>query len=419
MSSQSHQVIIIGAGLSGLSCARSLHEHGIDFEVLESTSRVGGRLGSDIMDGVTCDRGFQVSMSNYDALERLVPRCVLPRFGFTRGAVLVSGSRRVRVIDPKADPISAVRLLFSGIGGWRDLRAANRCRTLAAKVRGGHSVGGSARTLIESVGFTSRFFESFLKPFFSGVLLDEDLEVPAERFLATLDRFAHGRAELPEGGMQQIAEVMAQPIRSAISCDRTVTAAGDGWVELDDGSRLTCEHVVLAVPFDVLARLVGHDGQDQAGAWSATGAVHFATTDKIPTEPIIYLNAMTDGRLNLVCVPSAVAEGYTAEGAHSIIASMRPWTGGHQAPVISDSDLHGIRKEAGHLLGVDSSSWRHVHTNLIARALPAQKLASPFPEKSSRLHATGDWLRWPSIESAVESGLELAETLAGQLRRDA
>ena len=415
MSQHPHQVIIVGAGLSGLSCARTLHARGIDCQILESSSRIGGRLGSDIVDGVTCDRGFQVSMSNYDALERLVPRSILPRHGFTRGAVLVSGSRRVRVIDPKADPISAVRLLFSGIGGWRDLRAANRCRTLAAKVRGGHSVEGSARTLIESVGFTSRFFESFLRPFFSGVLLDEELEVPADRFLATLDRFAHGRAELPRGGMQQIAEVMAQPIRSAISFDQTVTAVGDGWVELADGSRLTCDHVVLAIPFDAVGVLTGHEDLKRDEVWSATAAVHFSTNETIPTEPIIYLNGMTQGRLNLACVPSAVAEGYASNGAHSVIASLRPWTGHSEAPAITDSVLLEIQEEAGILLGVDSSSWRHVHTGLVARALPRQKFPNPFSVENGRVHAAGDWLRWPSIESTVEGGVELAEAIATRL----
>ena len=416
MSTSVPQVIIIGAGLSGLSCARTLQAHGVDFTLVESTKRVGGRLGSDIIDGVTCDRGFQVSMSNYRSLERLVPRSSLPRHGFTRGAILVSGSRRVRVVDPKSDPIGAVRLLFSGIGGWRDLRAANRCRALAARVGCGESVEGTARTLIDSVGFTTRFFEEFLKPFFCGVLLDENLEVPAERFLLTLDRFAHGRAELPAGGMQQIAEVMAQPIRSAISFERTVAAAGEGWVEFADGARMTCDHVVLAVPYDALAALIGHDDiPDPSDAWSATGAVHFATSDMIPSEPIIHLNAGAQGRLNLACVPSAVAEGYAPKGTQSIIASLRPWRGEEQAPVISDAVLHDIQMEAGSLLGVDSSSWRHLRTHLIPRALPGQRRPSPFPGKSSRLHATGDWLRWPSIEASVEDGVGVGESIVRQL----
>ena len=37
------QVIVIGAGLSGLSAGKILKEHGIDYLILESRDRVGGR----------------------------------------------------------------------------------------------------------------------------------------------------------------------------------------------------------------------------------------------------------------------------------------------------------------------------------------------------------------------------------------
>ena len=37
------QVIIIGAGLSGLSAGKILQEHGLDYLILESRDRVGGR----------------------------------------------------------------------------------------------------------------------------------------------------------------------------------------------------------------------------------------------------------------------------------------------------------------------------------------------------------------------------------------
>lgn len=413
-----HQVLIIGAGLAGLACGRELHDRGIDFKILESSSRLGGRMGSTEIDGMTCDIGFQVSMSNYEWLERLVPRKTLPRYGFTRGAVLVSEGKRIRVIDPKSEPLSGIRLLFSGLAGWRDLRAANRCRVIASKARDGQHVDGSARELVESVGFSKRFLESFICPFFSGVLLDEDLDVPAARFLSTLDRFARGQAELPAGGMQRIAEAMAQPIQSHIALNQTVARVGDGWVELDEGSRLTCEHVVLALPFDTICKLTGQSVPKRPRPWSSTAAVHFSSRELVPDDPIIYLNASGSGHLNLACVPSVVAPKYAPEGAHSVVASLRPWKNEGSNPVFSADLIDEIRQEAGWLLGVDSSKWRHVHTDSIPMALPRHQYPELKFEDSGRIHATGDWVHWPSIDSSVHGGIELAISLERTLREE-
>ena len=53
-------VIIVGAGISGLNCARILHRAGRRILVLEATDRIGGRVATDTVNGVRVDRGFQV-----------------------------------------------------------------------------------------------------------------------------------------------------------------------------------------------------------------------------------------------------------------------------------------------------------------------------------------------------------------------
>ena len=53
-------VLIVGAGIAGLCCARHLQERGFECVVLEASDAPGGRVRTDIIDGFLLDRGFQV-----------------------------------------------------------------------------------------------------------------------------------------------------------------------------------------------------------------------------------------------------------------------------------------------------------------------------------------------------------------------
>ena len=55
-------VVVVGAGLAGLSCAVTLHRAGVGTIVVEASDGVGGRVRTDQVDGFLLDRGFQVML---------------------------------------------------------------------------------------------------------------------------------------------------------------------------------------------------------------------------------------------------------------------------------------------------------------------------------------------------------------------
>ncbi len=74
MKPKTFDVIIVGAGLAGLSCAQRLERSGVDFLILEASGRIGGRVKTDAVDGFLLNHGFQVLQTAYPEAQRIPVR---------------------------------------------------------------------------------------------------------------------------------------------------------------------------------------------------------------------------------------------------------------------------------------------------------------------------------------------------------
>ncbi|HTH04524.1 MAG TPA: FAD-dependent oxidoreductase, partial [Ilumatobacteraceae bacterium] len=52
-------VVVVGAGISGLLCARRLVDNGVEVQVLEQSTRVGGRMATEHIGDAVFDTGAQ------------------------------------------------------------------------------------------------------------------------------------------------------------------------------------------------------------------------------------------------------------------------------------------------------------------------------------------------------------------------
>ncbi len=98
-------IVIIGAGLAGLTCARELIREGSHVLVLEAAEQPGGRVRTDMHeDGYRLDRGFQVLFTAYPAAQRHLNFEDLKQRLFEPGALLVKKGRLYEIADPLREP---------------------------------------------------------------------------------------------------------------------------------------------------------------------------------------------------------------------------------------------------------------------------------------------------------------------------
>jgi protoporphyrinogen/coproporphyrinogen III oxidase len=117
-SSMARFVIVIGAGIAGLSAAHQLSNHGFDVTVLEAADRLGGRMSTDVRDAYRIDRGAQFLSTGYATIGALIARLGLASQLSTPSAWCgTTRAGRVRRTSARQPWTAAT----SGLLAWRDL----------------------------------------------------------------------------------------------------------------------------------------------------------------------------------------------------------------------------------------------------------------------------------------------------------
>ncbi|MFD5214488.1 flavin monoamine oxidase family protein [Microbacterium sp. NPDC058345] len=93
----SFDVVIVGAGLAGLTAADQLTQQGYDVVVLEGRDRVGGRIRTTEIAGVPVDAGATWVAPDHDAMHALIKRFdgqTVPQFHDGKGVISFNGRRK-------------------------------------------------------------------------------------------------------------------------------------------------------------------------------------------------------------------------------------------------------------------------------------------------------------------------------------
>lgn len=407
-------VIIIGAGLAGLTAALELQKAGKKVSVLEANEEPGGRVQTETVDGFILDRGFQVLLTSYPETQKYLDYKKLRLQHFIPGAIVLKKNKKFRIADPFRCPSLIVPTLKAPVGSWPDklklLYLAQKVgkKTLVEIFKEEEKT--TLQALKEEYGFSDRLVKNFLQPFLSGIYLESELKTSRRMFDFTFKMFAEGYAAVPELGMQEIPRQLAAQLKEGtlLTNHRVKEVLDEGGVLLANGKELRAKNVLIATE---ACGLLKEYLPDVKSSCNGTTNIYFSAEKPPVKGPFLMLNANENRYVNNCCVLSEVSKAYAPSKKSLISVSINS--------VVEENTQAAIKLVKQELLpffGPQVQDWHHLKTYKIRYALPnqehvQQQLADSSIRLRKGLYLCGDHLLNGSMNGAMRSGAFAAEVI--------
>lgn len=440
-------VVIVGGGIAGITCAVGLRDRGLRVVLLERGERLGGRAQSwtDAKTGDPVHIGPHIFLSQYPNMLAL-----LDVLG-TRDKIVWQSGKFItifegeRPITMKMAPLPAPfhfvpSIVMDRTVAHRD-KLSNVPVTLFAMQLTEEDFlrldAINAAAFLRSMGVTQRYMDRFWA-FASMSIMNVPLELCSAgallRFYARMVGHAHYDVGFPDGGLGDVFAPRAKELLEAAGVRVLLGAGvrrftGDAGrvtgVELDDGSRIEAPACVAALPPQALRRvahpswLERHDGLRNLSAFQPCPYVSvFLWFDRKLTDMKFWARVHAPEDLNCDFYDlSNIHTGWAARP--SLITSNIIYS--HRTDGMSDDEIvERTRQEIAETLR-EAARATIVHrvVNRIPMAIhcpyPGTERLRPKPASSVRgLTLAGDWIRTSlpsSMESAAMSGWLAAEEI--------
>ncbi|MCX6368179.1 MAG: NAD(P)/FAD-dependent oxidoreductase [Armatimonadetes bacterium] len=404
------KVIIVGAGLAGLTCARQLQKSGAEVVVYEKSDGIGGRVRSDLVEGFTLDRGFQVFFTAYPAAKRQLDYAALDLRAFEPGALIAQGDRRHLLSDPSRDPDALIPSLLTGIVTTQDkYRTWRLSGEVGAKPISALLDGPDETTerFLKRRGFSPLFMENFIRPFFGGIFLDRSLQTSARVFQFCWKMLSEGETTLPARGMGAIAAQLAEGL------DIRLESPVENLASLD------ADAVIVATAAPEAARLTGVKTPE--GSVSTT-TLYFVGKVPLWAGRKILLNANCDPVVNQAALLTNTAPEYAPRGEHLLSASVIGIPDQDDDALFAAALTDLRRMFTG---DITAQSALATYRPLRAYRIPYAQFAQPknfwqqLPTNQTTLPKTyfaGEFTAASSINGAMRSGEKAAEEILAGAR---
>ncbi|MGV9421435.1 NAD(P)/FAD-dependent oxidoreductase [Streptomyces sp. NPDC003674] len=426
-------VVVVGAGIAGLSAAHRLTSAGVTTAVLEAAPCAGGRMSTEKVDGFRLDRVGQLLSTSYPelrltpglgalALRRFAPGVLLHRDGRTHraGAPAAAGSAR--------GALHVVRALASAPRGPAASpgRAGAPVGGAVDQARLGTALGRIAATPVERLlsrpelpaaqalaarGVPARTIEGFLRPLLATLLCDPELTTSSRCADLALRAFASGRLCVPEGGAEALPELLAATLPpGTVHTGVRVTSVSTTSVTTAEHGEIRCRAVLLATDARAAAELLpGLRVPD----FHPVTVVHHTTDDPAPalaTGTSLLLDADRGGPVAHTAVLSNVDPSRAPAGRVLISSTVLG------AP--PDGIDTAVRIHLSRLYGTSTRRWETLAVHHTPEAVPAMRpphdLRRPV-RLLAGLYVCGDHRDTSTVQGALHSAHRAAAAVLADI----
>ncbi|MFI5871205.1 NAD(P)/FAD-dependent oxidoreductase [Streptomyces sp. NPDC051445] len=441
-------VVVVGAGVAGLSAAHRLASAGVTTAVLEAAPWVGGRMSTEKVDGFRLDRIGQLLSTAYPELDRTPGLDALVLRPFAPGVLLHSDGRHHRAgaqagAGSARGALHAVRALASAPrpGALPRPRAggspSTQVRTAAPpRSRAGAPLGsavdqarlGAALTRLAATpadrlmrrpelpaaqalaarGLPARTIDGFLRPLLAALLCDPDLTTSSRCADLALRAFAAGRLSLPEGGAEVLPDLLARTLPpGTVHTGVRVTSVSTTSVTTAEHGEFRCRAVLVATDARTAAQLLpGLRVPD----FHPVTVLHHTTDEPPATGASLLLDADRGGPVAHTAVVSRV-DPSRAPGGRALISST---VLGTPPPGVDTA----VRMHLSRLYGTSTARWETLAVHHTAEAVPAMRAPHDLRRAVrllAGLYVCGDHRDTSTVQGALHSAHRAASAIVCDL----
>ena len=405
-----HKIAIIGAGIAGLYCTKSLLNDGYDVELFEESDRIGGRMKTDLVDGFQLDHGFHVIQTGYDLTKQIIDYDKLSIKPYEPGAKVIrpskNKSRIWRLSDPFRRPFSSFKDAFGFFASPFDMLRVLKIRRRLKKmsVEEIFAEGDmSTQEWLQSQGFSQSFIDRFFHPLFGGIFLESELRTNERLFKFIFRTMSNGDMVLPENGIQAVPTYLADQIPSkVIHLNSRVDSFTKDSITIN-GVKKKYDAVIVAYDH--------RENLSSKHVWT----IYFSASNSPLSSNHIMLNSEIKNTKNIISyisVPSDIQPNYSPEGK-SLICVTVVGDKCEELGLINEEQVSSkVIEELFDWFGVISTKWSLIDVQHIANALPetdSQIFSSKSSNSTKEYFSCGDYMVHGSLEGTLVSAKQTVQ----------